>query len=116
MIATSIKPFNENDYQYWIDNLYGVPNNAKDPDQFTTQTPRHQFGIPWVAQHYCCPVSQTNDPTNSGWEDFQAQLEEIKVDGPSGYIAEVEYSPAMGLLKAPIQGIWTGKQIGRAHV
>ena len=58
-----------------------------------------------------CSVSQTNDPTNSGWEDFQAQLEEIKVDGPSGYIAEVEYSPAMGLLKAPIQGIWTGLPI-----
>ena len=35
-------------------------------------------------------------------------MEELKVDGPSGYIAEVEYSPVMGLLKAPIQGIWTG--------
>ena len=80
MIATSITPFNQNDYQLWIDNFYGVPNNdAKDPDKFTTQTPRHQFGIPWVAQHYCCPVSQTNDPTNSGWEDFQSHLEEIKV-------------------------------------
>lgn len=109
MIATTIKPFDPKDYQLWIDNFYGVPNNdAKDPDQFTTQTPRHQFGIPWVAQHYCCPVSQTNDPTNSGWEDFQAHLEEIKVDGPSGHIVEMEYRPVMGLLKAPIQGIWTG--------
>ncbi|WVL03108.1 VP1 [Burswood densovirus] len=109
MIATSITPFASNNYQNWVDNFYGVPNNdATDPDRFTTQTPRHQFGIPWVAQFYCCPVSQTNDPTNSGWEDFQSQLEEIKVDGPSGCIAEVNYSPSVGLLKAPIQSIWTG--------
>lgn len=109
MIATTVKEFSTTSYQNWIDNFYGVPNNDKDePDVFITQTPRHQFGIPWVAQYYCCPVTQTNDPTLSGWEDFQSQLEEIKVDGPSGYIAEVEYSPAMGLLKAPLQGIWTG--------
>lgn len=109
MIATTVTEFNQNSYQNWIDNFYGVPNNDKDePDIFTTQTPRHQFGIPWVAQYYCCPVTQTNDPTLSGWEDFQSQLEEIKVDGPSGYIAEMEYSPALGLLKAPLQGIWTG--------
>lgn len=109
MIATTVTEFTQNSYQNWIDNFYGVPNNdAEGADKFTTQTPRHQFGIPWVAQYYCCPVSQTNDPTLSGWEDFQAQLEEIKVDGPSGYIAEVDYSPALGLLKAPLQGIWTG--------
>lgn len=109
MIATTITEFDNTSYQNWIDNFYGVPNNdATAPDIFTTQTPRHQFGIPWVAQYYCCPVTQTNDPTLSGWEDFQAQLEEIKVDGPSGYIAEMEYSPALGLLKAPLQGIWTG--------
>lgn len=109
MIATSITPFSNTDYQNWVTNFYGVPNDdATAPDVFTTQTPRHQFGIPWVAQFYCCPVTQTNDPTKSGWEDFQSKLEEIKVDGPSGYIAEVEYSPAIGLLKAPIQSIWTG--------
>lgn len=109
MIATTVTEFNENSYQNWIDNFYGVPNNDADaPDRFTHNTPRHQFGIPWVAQYYCCPVSQTNDPTLSGWEDFQSQLEEIKVDGPSGYIAEMDYSPALGLLKAPLQGIWTG--------
>ena len=109
MIATTVKEFSATSYQNWIDNFYGVPNNDKDePDVFISQTPRHQFGIPWVAQYYCCPVTQTNDPTLSGWEDFQSQLEEIKVDGPSGYIAEMEYSPALGLLKAPLQGIWTG--------
>ena len=38
MIATSITPFDQNKYQYWIDNFYGVPNNDnKDPDQSTTQ-------------------------------------------------------------------------------
>ncbi|MGL5689585.1 MAG: hypothetical protein ACRDD8_02090, partial [Bacteroidales bacterium] len=109
MIATSITDFSASSYQNWIDNFYGIPNNdATAPDIFTTQTPRHQFGIPWVAQFYCCPVTQTNDPTLSGWEDFQAQLEELKVDGPTGYIAEMEYSPSLGLLKAPLQGIWTG--------
>lgn len=109
MIATSVTAFNPVTYAGWIDNFYGVTNNdTTAPDIFTTQTPRHQFGIPWVAQYYCCPVTQTNDPTLSGWEDFQAQLEEIKVDGPSGYIAELEYSPAIGLLKQPLQGIWTG--------
>lgn len=109
MIATSVTPFTSGNYQNWIDNFYGVPNNdTGNPDVFTTQTPRHQFGIPWVAQYYCCPVTQTNDPTKSGWEDFQSQLEELKVDGPSGYIAEMEYTPAVGLLKPPIQAIWTG--------
>ena len=54
MIATTVTEFNQNSYQNWIDNFYGVPNNDKDePDIFTTQTPRHQFGIPWVAQYYC---------------------------------------------------------------
>lgn len=109
MITTELTDFDQTSYQNWIDNFYGVPNNdVATPDVFTTQTPRHQFGIPWVAQYYCCPVTQTNDPTLSGWEDFQSQLEEIKVDGPSGYIAEMNYSPALGLLKAPLQGIWTG--------
>ena len=42
-----------------------------DSNEQSTQTPRHQFGIPWVAQYYCCPVTQTNDPTLSGWEDFK---------------------------------------------
>lgn len=109
MIATSVTPFPANGYQNWVDNFYGVANDdTTAPDVFTTQTPRHQFGIPWVAQYYCCPVTQTNDPLKSGWEDFQSKLSEIKVDGPSGYIAEVDYSPAIGLLKAPIQSIWTG--------
>ena len=109
MIATTVTQFSIASYQNWINNFYGVPNDdTTNPDVFITQTPRHQFGIPWVAQYYCCPVTQTNDPTKSGWEDFQSQLEEIKVDGPSGYIAEMEYTPAIGLLKAPIQAIWTG--------
>ena len=36
MIATSITPFNQNNYQFWVDNFYGVPNDdAKDPDKLT---------------------------------------------------------------------------------
>lgn len=96
-------------YESWISNFYGVPNNdTTEPDVFTTQTPRHQFGIPYVCQYYFMPVTQTNDPLGSGWEDFQSHLEEIKVDGPAGVICEMEYKPKMGLLKEPLKPIWTG--------
>lgn len=109
MIATSVTDFSESTLDLWSQNFYGVPNDRTTaPNQFLTQTPRHQFGIPWVAQHYFMPVSQDNDPTKSGWEDLQAVLEEVKVDGPSGTILDETYHPHMGLLKQPINAIWTG--------
>ena len=47
MIATTVTEFNQNSYQNWIDNFYGVPNNDKDePDIFTTQNdPYFQYLI-----------------------------------------------------------------------
>lgn len=109
MVATTVTPFNGNTLQLWANNFYGVSNDdTTQPDIFTTQTPRHQFGIPWVAQHYFMPVTQTNDPTFSGWEDMQATLEEVKVDGPSGTIVDETFVPSMGILKQPLTSIWTG--------
>ncbi|QOR29554.1 VP1 [Bat associated densovirus] len=109
MIATKVSEMTSNSYDNWVTNFYGVSNSDTTlPDVFTTQTPRHQFGIPWVAQYYCCPVTQTNDKNLSGWEDFQCQLEEIRVEGPTGNIIDMEYKPALGLLKAPLNAIWTG--------
>lgn len=111
MIATSVTDFPDlkTAYKNWVDNFYGVANNdTTDPDIFTTNTPRHQFGVPWVCQYYFMPVTQTNDPTLSGWEDLQVHLEEIKVDGPAGEIVRMEYSPKVGVVKQPTTGIWTG--------
>ena len=96
MIATTVTEFPGlvTAYTNWVDNFYGVPNNdSTAPDTFLTNTPRHQFGVPWVCQYYFMPVNQDNDPTLSGWEDLQVHLEEIKVDGPAGEIARMEYSP-----------------------
>ena len=111
MVATSITTFPSltNAYKNWVDNFYGVPNTDDTaPDIFITNTPRHQFGVPWVCQYYFMPVTQTNDPAVSGWEDLQTHLEEIKVDGPAGDIVRMEYSPKVGIIKQPVTSIWTG--------
>jgi hypothetical protein len=111
MIATTVTEFPgvTSAYKNWVDNFYGVENSdATAPDIFTTNTPRHQFGVPWVCQYYFMPVTQTNDPTKSGWEDLQVHLEEIKVDGPAGQIVRMEYTPEVGIIKQPVKSIWTG--------
>ena len=109
MIATSIIPYPASAYSNWVKNFYGVANDVTTGDDtFVTNTPRHQFGVPWVCQYYFMPVTQTSDPTKSGWEDLQKYLEEIKVDGPAGIIASMEYHPNVGIVKQPVNSIWTG--------
>lgn len=111
MITTAIDEMSNNDltaYGEYVANFYGVPNNQTGSNSFLTQTPRHQFGIPWVLQYYYAPVSQDTDPSRSGWEDIQSVLEEINVDGPPGTICHMEYNPGMALLKPAIRSIWTG--------
>lgn len=112
MITTSVSLMDEDDvtaYKSYVDNFYGVPNNdISEPDLFLSQTPRHQFGIPWVLQYYCAPVTQTIDPNNSGWEDFQCNLSEMSTEGPAGNICRMEYSPKNGLLKDSLSAIYTG--------
>lgn len=91
------------DYKDHVDNLYGVRNSVAG---FTTGTPRHQFGIPYILPYYYACVTRTDDPTQSGWPCFQEYVKEIDADSTSGtVILEKTYKPELGLIKSPHNAI-----------
>lgn len=91
------------DYHSHVDNLYGVQNSKAG---FTTGTPRHQFGIPYILPYYYACVTRTDDPTESGWPCFQEYVKEVDADSTSGtVILEKSYKPDIGLIKTPHNAI-----------
>lgn len=108
MITTAITPDNGSRLQYddYVKAFYGSRNNVTG---FATETPVHQFGIPYPLKFYYAMVTQDTDPTASGWPTFQQYIEEIEADGAAGNpICAMTYKPKMGLIKPSLNTIYTG--------
>lgn len=103
--TTSVGKGAYTDYDVDVNNLYGVPNNDAG---FTTGTPRHQWGIPYILKRYYAGVNRSNEPYNSGWPCFQNYIEEMDADSTSGCIfVEKTYKPVNGIIKNTFQSIDT---------
>ena len=97
------------DYADYVTNFYGSPNDTGDAAVFAKQAPRHQLGLPYPVQYYYAMVTQDTDPTKSGWPCFQSFVEEMEADSRAGEnVVHVDYEPQMGIIKYPLQAIWTG--------
>lgn len=108
MVTTAVaeQTAGTDDYLSYIENFYGVPNNDA---AFLTHIPVHQVGIPIPLRYYYALTTQDNDVQNSGWSDMQQFLKEFEADSHAGQnIASVTYKPHVGIIKEPINTIWTG--------
>lgn len=106
MIVTDVDPITKDDD--WIDmeqTMYGIDPNAVG---FQTQTPVHQFGIPYALPYYYALTNQ-QDANKGGWPCLQSYIEEFEADGASGSnICVHEYSPKCGLVKSMQPSIYSG--------
>lgn len=109
MIVTDFEPIRAvSDFSDMDNKLYGHPTN--DPN-FRTDTPVHQFGLPYALPYYYAPVTQPINVSldKGGWPLFQAFVTEFEADGATGHVIETcEYTPKMGLLKPPYPHIYHG--------
>lgn len=107
MITTAIEEVPDGYlYEEYITAFYGSPNNDA---AFLTETPRHQFGLPYPLQFYYTPVTQDNDFTASGWSQMQSYISEVEADSRAGTeVASVTYKPQDGMINQPLNTIYTG--------
>lgn len=100
-----------------VENWYGVSNNViTGEDNFLTNTPRHQFGVPWALRHYFTIVANAAVPTKTvpvtGWPEVQKYIKEVEADSVSGTnIIHMSYKPQSGYIKKPPTGRWLGHGI-----
>lgn len=93
-----------------VENWYGVSNNVITGDQnFLTNTPRHQFGVPWALRHYFTVLANAAVPTKTvpvtGWPEVQRYIKEVEADSVSGTnIINMSYKPNSGYIKKPPKG------------
>ncbi|MDI4568054.1 MAG: hypothetical protein E7Y34_03150, partial [Mycoplasma sp.] len=80
-MVTQIAPISiDDDLKEMEETMYGVdPSTAG----FTTQTPVHQFGIPYALPFYYAVTNQ-QDADKGGWPCLQSYIEEFEADGASG--------------------------------
>lgn len=106
MIVTDITPITkDDDLKEMETTMYGVDPND---DTFNTQTPVHQFGIPYALPYYYSVTNQ-QDVNKGGWPCFQSYIEEFEADGASGSnICVMEYEPKCGLVKSIQPSIYSG--------
>lgn len=106
MIVTAVTPISKDDDLKEIEQaMYGVDPNAIG---FTTQTPVHQFGIPYALPYYYSLTNQ-QDANKGGWPCLQSYIEEFEADGASGAnICVMEYEPKCGLIKSMQPAIYSG--------
>lgn len=106
MIVTDITAINKDDDLKEMETaMYGVDPND---DAFDTQTPVHQFGIPYALPYYYSVTNQ-QDADKGGWPCLQSYIEEFEADGASGSnICVMEYEPKCGLVKSMQPSIYSG--------
>nr|QTE03827.1 MAG: putative structural protein [Motacilla cinerea parvoviridae sp.] len=106
MIVTDITPISkDDDLKEMEESMYGIDPNAIG---FTTQTPVHQFGIPYALPYYYSVTNQ-QDANKGGWPCLQSYIEEFEADGASGQnICVMEYEPKCGLIKSMQPAIYSG--------
>lgn len=106
MIVTDVDPITkDDDWKDMEQSMYGIDPNAVG---FQTQTPVHQFGIPFALPYYYALTNQ-QDANKGGWPCLQSYIEEFEADGASGSnICEHEYSPKCGLVKSMQPSIYSG--------
>lgn len=106
MIVTDITPISKDDDLKEMESaMYGVDINDT---TFNTQTPVHQFGIPYALPFYYSVTNQ-QDVNKGGWPCLQSYIEEFEADGASGSnICVMEYKPKCGLVKSIQPSLYSG--------
>lgn len=106
MIVTDITPISKDDDLKEMESaMYGVDINDT---TFNTQTPVHQFGIPYALPFYYSVTNQ-QDVNKGGWPCLQSYIEEFEADGASGSnICIMEYKPKCGLVKSIQPSLYSG--------
>lgn len=108
MVTESFKELDDTQTNYasLIQTAYGYPNQN---ENFITAPAAHQFGIPQPLKYYYAQVAQNDEQTNSGWPCFQSYCEEVEADSTAGtYIVDVSYKPKLGIIKEPLNTIYSG--------